>query len=157
MLVSSLFLILTLRGQFYYSQFKSEKNRTSTWSNILPRVTQLGRGRASIPIKITSTVHGLPASPCCLSWCRVRKERKKHQLMTMPLTHKESERIPVALFLNTADWLCFLFNTVILIYFSFLYFFLKACWHFKSQKSKNCVTRKEKKKILFLPRVICKG
>lgn len=54
--------------------------------------------------------------------------------MTMPLTHKESERIPVALFLDTADWLCFLFNTVILIYFSFLYFFLKACCHFRAKK-----------------------
>lgn len=54
--------------------------------------------------------------------------------MTMPLTHRKSERIPVALFLDTADWFCFLFNTVILISFSFLYFFLKACCHFRAKK-----------------------
>ena len=75
------------------------------------------------------------------------KRRKKYRLpVSLPLTHKESERIPMALFLDTADWLCFLFNTVILISFSFLYLFPKSMLPFQSQRSKVCVTRKINKK-----------
>lgn len=63
----------------------------------------------------------------------------------------------MALFLDTAYWLCFLFNTVILISFSFLYFFPKSMLPFQSQRSKVCVTRKiNKKKLSFLPGVIYK-
>lgn len=63
----------------------------------------------------------------------------------------------MALFLDTADWLCFLYKTVILIYFSFLYFFSKNMLQFQSQKTKGFVIRKEKEKgekLFFLPGVI---